>query len=597
MTWEDLFGILPTKDEVVRQLRTLNRLHTVILLCRINTHLFLDSSRTNPRETVELQRFLGGSFLDEEVVQKANRKFGGDRLDFRRAFHFQQILTTLKWALLEGSATQGIRPDADDIARQQLGRCLIKVNDLLLSPQMRRGIRKWRQSPSINNFLALQLFGGSGFEVNNPPAIPSSVVRSDLVFGEILQKVKPQFDVLKGFREQTGLELEAYMDMTFGILAHYIGNSQEELNRNPGLVILNPKTFFGPNMSGVEAERFWAVESIPVETLVSELAGESASKAHQDFSIFRKRPFIRITDDAVVCVNPSFVQEKLESGLFWSITNNLATTEDRQRMFGTWGECFQEYVNQLLTTSIHKDKETYIPYPWFEDKAHRHESFDAIVCSGEKLAVIECKGGFLSASAKYSEDRNLFLQDLDLKFGCQPGAGVEQLVRKISQVFHVDESKRRRLSGVNATEVAIVVPVLIVQDSFVSSPFTVPWLAKKFRDSMRKCPLDNKLIWLGLVVVDVGELEATRPHIAAREISFVEAVMYRAQKGDPGSDNRIFTYRDAVLSLLEAKNVTEIPHSDFEERFEGIVNRVSTRFFGKSFKRLQDREVGGFKSG
>jgi len=591
VTWKDLWGELPGKEHVTQGLQKLDRLHTLILLSRINTHLFLDNFHRNRKETVEVQRFLLAWLLSSEVIEKAQERFGGDRLDFRRPFHQQQVLTLMKWALQETAQVGGIRPDTDATARHRLGSCLIKTSDLLFPPEMHRAIDKWRQSSTINNFLAIQLSSGSGFEVNNPPAIPSSMVRSDILFTDIVQaNINTPLDVHAEFEKHTGLALTTYLDMIFALMAHYVSRTQQQLQQHPGNAVINPKTFFGPHVGQDQAQRFWAMEAASVEQVAAELEKDTGLSPHQDFTAFRMKPFLRIADDCAICVNPTFLQEKLEAGLFWAITNHLQKTEDRKLMFDTWGKCFEAYVNHLLSSAAHKDLEVHLPFPQFEEKGHRHESFDAVLISGQTLAVVECKGGFLSAKAKYSEDRKALLEELDLKFGSQPGGGVEQLVRKIEQVFHARDSERRQINELDPYKIQVVIPVLIVQDGFVSSPFTVPWLAKLFRDCIRKKALLKKLVCMGLVVVDVGELEAIRPHVISKQVSLIEALMHRARKGAPGSDNRIFTFHDTTISLLEEKKIDKVPRVDFDERLDAIVNRVCWRFFDRPFERLGSEE-------
>ncbi|MEE8608768.1 MAG: hypothetical protein V3S55_14270 [Nitrospiraceae bacterium] len=584
LTWKELLGKRPTEQEVIQDIQKFDRLHTVLLLSRIGIHLFLDNFHSEAKEANALQRFLVANFFNDEVLAKAKEKYGRDRLDVRRAFHCQQVLTLLKWGILHGASINGLRPDTDRKARFELGDCLLKTSDLLYTKEMRKVMKSWLRVPTMNKFVAFQLQAGSAFEVNNPPPINMSIVRNDMIFGEILRNVPTSIDVATEFSKCTGLDLDVYIDMILGILAHYLSKSQQQLIDDPGLSLINPKTFFGI-ASAKQAEKFWALESATMDEMAQELGKDTGLKPHQDSNVFRMKPFIRINEEAVLCLNPGFVQEKLEVGLFWSIVNHLGDG-DRKKMFDTWGGLFESYVTDLLGTFIRSDSEAYVPFPEFSEKGHRHESFDALIVSGAKCIVIECKGGFLTSRAKYSEDREGFLEDLDLKFGAQPGGGVEQLVRKIGQVFARKESERRKMESLSPEEIEIVVPVLVVQDAFVASPFTAAWLAKRFRDSMRKKDVLKKLKWMGLVVIDVGELEAIRPYIMSGKVVFSDCVMYRARKGDPGSDNRVFSFGDVMESFFEEMKIEQVPPSECDDRFEVIINRVTMRFFGQPFKRV-----------
>src|SRR2546425_11463430 len=97
LTWEDLFGKVPAETEIYEVIEKCNRQSTVVLLARLAIHMFLDQFRRNAAETIDLQSFLIANFWDDEVLGRAREKFGSARLDFRRGFHLQQILTLLKW--------------------------------------------------------------------------------------------------------------------------------------------------------------------------------------------------------------------------------------------------------------------------------------------------------------------------------------------------------------------------------------------------------------------------------------------------------------------------------------------------------------------
>jgi hypothetical protein len=123
--------------------------------------------------------------------------------------------------------------------------------------------------------------------------------------------------------------------------------------------------------------------------------------------------------------------------------------EDRKNAFDTWGKLFEAYVNQILGTAVNPAKEKYIPCPDFTKKKHHHEAFDGILLAGRVCAVFECKGGFLPNNAKYAESLDEFLKGLEKKFATDPGAGLEQLVRKISQVFAAHKNDQRELEGID----------------------------------------------------------------------------------------------------------------------------------------------------
>ena len=197
------------------------------------------------------------------------------------------------------------------------------------------------------------------------------------------------------------------------------------------------------------------MELATIDDLASSLLQPSALKAHHDFIVFRRTPFLKVSEDNAIPIHLGFVQEKLESGLFWTIFNSLSSRQERARLFTDWGHLYERYVSLVISECLEKSGETYSPFPKFADS--NEEAFDGIVSSGKYWVVMEYKGGFLSARAKYSEDEGEFLRELGIKFGEGKGAGIEQLVRKIAAVFALRPNKRRYIKDMDSSSVGVVI--------------------------------------------------------------------------------------------------------------------------------------------
>src|ERR1700694_2255654 len=85
----------------------------------------------------------------------------------------------------------------------------------LLSPEMAANLRD-HTKPKKKRTIILQLSSASGLEINNPPDMRSSVVRSNTLFGEILKRTPSDLDLAAVFKERTGMEINEYLDFTIG---------------------------------------------------------------------------------------------------------------------------------------------------------------------------------------------------------------------------------------------------------------------------------------------------------------------------------------------------------------------------------------------
>jgi hypothetical protein len=574
-TWEEIYGSRPTEDQLLSEVRSLDRLHTFWLLARINILLALDRYQRDPQLTIKLQTQLVNQFIGDDLFEDLRRRFGPERLVDRSPFHSLQILLLMKRVVLEGARTGGRRPDTEREAALCLGRCLIMVNDFLFSEGSARAIRADRVSTKRRR-IALQLQVGPGLEVNNPPAIEKSIVRSDLIFLEIPSKLPSTLDVGSIFHGKTGLSLEEYVDHVFGVLTHYITLDPQKLMDETGLACVDTGKYFAEAPKD-SVERFWRMELASLDELEEMLRKPSRLKEQHDFIAFRKKPFIQVAEGNAVPVHVGFIQEKRESGMFWSIFNSLTSDDERDALFREWGRLFEQYVSQALVQSFKGTPETYFPFPKFADNGE--EAFDGLVTAGDHWVAMEYKGGFLKAEAKYAEDEDEFIRDTEKKFGRDKRAGMEQLARKIGAVLASPMKLIRPLLDIDHSGVKVVVPLLIVQEPFISSEVTTPYLVDIFGTLKRKQQLNPKVTCTIPLVMDISEIESLSPYLVSGKISFIDCIMKRVHLGG----TRFLSFGDFLREYIDERRIERLKDTGTHERFRLIMNRISERFFKKPF--------------
>lgn len=262
----------------------------------------------------------------------------------------------------------------------------------------------------------------------------------------------------------------------------------------------------------------------------------------------RKTPFVEVAPDNAIPVHIGFVQEKLEAGLFWAIFNSLSTSEERGKLFADWGHLFEKYIGQVLGSSIDNKTEVLISFPRFSDRDE--ESFDGVVIAGDHLFVLEYKGWFLKAEAKYAEDEATLNDDLNRKFGKGDDGGLSQLARKVGQVFNSNPTWRRTIIGVDTSKTTVVVPILVVQEAFVSSEIAHPFLYDVFGSLNKKHVFEEKS--LAIDGSDRLEIDSrSRPQWSNRECSEQIAGMHLPEWN-------VFAFRPRINCTLGEESPSRI---------------------------------------
>jgi len=567
-TWKEMFGERPSFDDLLKEIRQFDKTNTAWFIARLNMLLAL--GRFHSQEIIPIQNLILGLLIDEELLDRLKKTFGTERIDERQPFHSLQFLLLLKLVLLEAGKTGSRRPDSDRQAGYTLGRCLLMANDLLSSDKGLHAIRSNRASEKRRR-LALLLQTGSGMEVNNPPDIVASVARSELIYGQILRKTQCSLNIPAVFKAQTGIGLDEYVDFIFGTLAYYFAFKWEQVMENAGLACVNTKTFFA--QAQFAATRWWQIEETTVDSLAQTLQIPNNLKSHHDFIALRRTPFLEVAKDNAIPLHLGFVQEKLEVGLFWAIFNSLKTPEERGKLFTDWGHLFENYVAEILGSSFAAPNEVFTPFPQFAD--NHEESFDGVISAGNRLFVLEYKGGFLKAEAKYAEDEEALIDDVNRKFGKGEDGGLRQLARKMGQVFAADPRMRRVITGVDTTKSTVVIPILIVQDTLVASEIIHPFLYEVFGSLKRMQTFERRITVVGPLVLSVGDIETLRPYLKSGKVSFGECMMERVGLGG----KKHISFHDFFRDYLASRGVGPMWDEDARTLFRQVMDRVSKRFF------------------
>lgn len=190
--------------------------------------------------------------------------------------------------------------------------------------------------------------------------------------------------------------------------------------------------------------------------------------------------------------------------------------------------------------------------------------------------VFESKAGFLKAESKFSEDTDILMPDLEEKFGRSKNGALSQIANNITRSFAKKRTERRQIEGLELANARVVVPVLVVQEKFVSSPLTAYFLADSFRSALRKQRLttDIDCQCQGLLVMDAYDVEALRVCNLTSTFNLVDCIFERSRLGDKAYD-----FHDFVIDYAKRNGISLKADAIMGAKVESIFDRVSNRFF------------------
>lgn len=509
ITYHDLFDRLPTKEELGSIIKGLNAFNTVLLTARLSATFRHASWSRNPQDAKALEKFqywFAAAFLDIDTKQRIESRIGAQNPVLRPVFHPLQFLNVMRLALASADGDENARPDTSELHRNQLGIACLMVSDLFLNEKEQQNLKTGSDDDKRKQ-LMLQFL--AQWEISNPTPLRNLLFRSYATYRivlrepELLERIKKEcggLDIEKDFEMHFGITLMGWLSLVFSAQTMLLMNTQEELLNTPEKFLINRKSIL-PNstLSQNQIDSFFDVLSLKFDELRAETLKERKVDDRFDLVPFKSKPFLEVSPDTYACVDFGLVTEKLHNGPYFLLSNKLPGNE-RWKVFSAWGLLFEAYVNWLLKGLHARHSAQFYPDTCWEGGG---KSFDAVFIKTRVLAVMEHKGGFLRQDARYSNDLDRFMADLQSKIG----EGCAQLARDIGMLFP-DTGTARKLRNVPVrSNTLYVLPVLVVQDPMLRTPFVNYFLNQRFLSEREQFPVKRGIEILPLNVVQITNLE------------------------------------------------------------------------------------------
>ena len=537
-------------DTLSQILRSFNLQEMLGTLARIN--LLLQVSEGFSEE----EKFLKKTFCSDDLLNKIIHKGLVEGFMFTR----QSCLRLLTESACSSDINSKRYLDKID-AMNELATSYLIVNELITAEAARI-----RQDIEVN--IRKDLLVGSiptleyAIHPNFMHRTVDLMVRSK-EYSRILSKIPSNIDVKDVFYKATGLTIKEYQYLIFNIAAKYLLTTRQEILKNEGMVFNFESS---PHITSLY-DKLCPHVSISIDVL--RRTAQKPTKLENEFRLWRQYPLVSLTKYKVICIDLGFLVDKLETGMFWIIRDELKKTGESKMIFDLWGNVLERYTASIIKRVINNQKSpksSYIVSPKFQQKAEE-ECTDIAVCDKDSLILIECKASVLSAQVKLGGDFR------DLREGLVKiieESGIRQLWEAIQKLVHTNIDERKTVEGIDISKVKRIYPVLLLSDNTFASLY-MNWFFKSEFERLKKDKLLMKhLNIVPLTVLTIAELEQLEPYI--KETPFqIHIDRWFAQFGN--QDHLGF---GAYLQFLEKNEYC--PHEFMEEQFEQIKTDLQVYF-------------------
>jgi hypothetical protein len=457
-------GVRASLEQFRTELALFNRTQ-VIYLCGVMNSVITDWQGHYRAEAHEelVRNSFAQPFAEKIVAACRNEK------NPRGVYHRQQLLFVCKQALLVCSDTGGKNPMVAPYSGE-MARVLLMANDLLPKGLTRE--RPGLMTPDAMVKVMSELIPVG--EASGHFRAINKIVRSRLMLDRFLPGGSAA--VRETFEKKIGVSLREYFALSFATLGRYFDLDLTKYQADPARFVLSEGWFKTTAVSQNVVATFLAEVSAPIDDFAKDLHEQRQPTC--DFTCFRSKPILRDGQNYLL-IDPLFLAEKAESGVFWSINNALPNAK-RPHWHEDWGAAFEAYVNWLIAESADGALNRIFPNPIFSDNGG--EVCDAFILCGDSLLFVESKGVTFTASAKYGIDPARIRTEIEEKLvqNKEGGRGIGQLAARITEVFNCNHP--RNVKDLDISKVKKVFPVLITRDDIGAALLVNAYLASRFRD-------------------------------------------------------------------------------------------------------------------
>ena len=431
-------------------------------------------------------------------------------------FGRQSTLHLLSESARVSASLPTFTPNSSSDAKNALARCYLIANKFLVTEF---SSLETDSEEKKKKELLVALIQNMEYVIYSSPnhRIRNSMVRTS-EFLRLLQKIPLKFDVNEIFSSTTGLTLQEYQYLIFGILRVCLSFTSNDILSGESLLV---NTQPSPILTSLY-EKLIPHTCISTDELRDE--AEKPSGLKNEFRLWRKYPLVKISENQILCMDIGFLLDKLQTGIFWIILEQLNKIEKSEgdNFIASWGEVFARYTSSILKSGIDAQTpsiEKYIISPKYVQKEET-ECTDIAVCGDDTLILLECKAAVLRADTKFSGNFDKFYAELKGKIiigsDTEGPKGVKQLCNAIKSLIHSDESKRQRVEEIDISKVKKIYPVLVLSDR-IFSVLCMNWLLNsEFRDMMDGVNLMGHVKVMPLTVLTIEDIELLEPYLRNR---------------------------------------------------------------------------------
>lgn len=324
-------------------------------LGKLNYLLSEGYRQKNPEELIYVDQLFSGE------LRKRLRNFW--RLG-RKIFYRQQLLGLIKANIIKNDERKDKKLVGKDL--EGFGRVMFRVTDFTESDLIEKATRakSEEERKKINIGILCR-----NIHFNSTHHFGNILPRYWTIYFECMKEAKrlypgQTFPIARKFRKVTGLDLEVFIFLAFGLYGRYLTAEKSILMGKQGEFLIGNQYFqnLKPRVRK-RAKRIFSILACSKRDFKKEFESEDrkGGSFYYNFQPFWRKPFYKLNKNAYFLLDPEYLQEKITFGIYGEINdyylrcrekvcNRKKQKIDKKRtaLNAFTGRCLEIYVKNLL---------------------------------------------------------------------------------------------------------------------------------------------------------------------------------------------------------------------------------------------------------
>jgi len=477
-------------------------------LAKLNYLLSEGYHRINPEELIYIDQLFSGK------LRQRLKAFW--RLD-RKIFYRQQMLALIKANIVRNDERKNKKLVGKDL--ESFARVMFRVTDFTESDRIKRERRTRTEEGRKKVSLGVLC---RNLHFNSSQEFASLLSRYWTIYFECIREaerlyLKEVFRIAREFRKATGLNLELFILLCFGLYAHYLKPKKSVLIDQPGQFLIGEQYF--KNLKArirKKAKRIFSILAYSKKGFKREfeLQDKKGGSFYFNFQPFWRKPFYKLNENTYFLLDLQYLQEKMTLGIYGEINDyyimhrkeaNSREKEkiDRKRtaLNAFTGRCLEIYVRNLLRR-MYPTQPPLARRLFWEGQGDSTGGVDFIVHYPDCLIFIEVTISGIRHNTMLTANFDKIEKEIKQIFFSAENRKSKGKVVQLNGAINSFKKGELNSLGIDPSTIRRIYPILVLQKGIPTIPVVFArycgWIRKK---RFIRGYLDNFLI------IDLEELE------------------------------------------------------------------------------------------